>query len=62
MKRSIVFPFFVETSLLLFIFMLVVNLVYLGEHGNFTSQKEKSALKVPQSQELSIELHRPSTH
>jgi hypothetical protein len=61
MKRSIVFPFFVETSLLLFIFMLVVHLVSLGEQGTFTNQKGKSALKVPQTQELTIELHRSST-
>jgi hypothetical protein len=58
MKRSIVFPFFVETSLLLFIFLLVVHLVSLGEHGNFTSQKGKSAFKVPHTQEVSVELHR----
>jgi hypothetical protein len=57
MKRYLIFPFFLESSILLVVFLLIVNLVSLAEYQYATSHKQSLKLKVlPSPAGLNIEL------
>lgn len=55
MKRQIVFPVFVESSLVLFVFLVLVNLVSLGGQG-ILAQKSLVQPQLAQPSGFSIEL------
>jgi hypothetical protein len=46
MKRYLVLPFFLESSILLVVFLLIVNLVSLAEYQYAASQKQFLEFKV----------------
>lgn len=46
MKRYLVLPFFLESSILLVVFLLIVNLVSLAEYQYAASQKQSLKFKV----------------
>jgi hypothetical protein len=56
MKRDLVFPFFFESSLLLVVFLLMVNLISLGQYSYATSQQESLKVKVLHSPGFNLEL------
>lgn len=49
MKRYLILPFFLESSVLLVVFLLIVNLVSLAEYQYAASQKPSLKLKLLQS-------------
>lgn len=46
MKRYLVLPFFLESSILLVVFLLIVNLVSLAEYQYAASQQQSLKFKV----------------
>lgn len=57
MKRYLILPFFLESSVLLVVFLLIVNLVSLAEYQYAASQKQSLKLKVlPSPAVFKIEL------
>jgi hypothetical protein len=57
MKRYLILPFFLESSILLVVFLLIVNLVSLAEYQYTAIQKQSLKLKVlPSPAGFNIEL------